>query len=80
MSIAAIKMGMTFEEIISAVTINASKALLMNEKIGSIEIGKKADFAVFNAQDYSEIIYSVGKNLNDMTIKNGKIIYQSNET
>ena len=80
MSIAAIKMEMTFEEIISAVTINASKALLMNEKIGSIEIGKKADFAVFNAQDYSEIIYSVGKNLNAMTIKNGKIIYQSNET
>ena len=80
MSIAAIKMGMTFEEIISAVTINASKALLMNDKIGSIEIGKKADFAVFDAQDYSEIIYSVGKNLNTMTIKNGKIIYESHET
>jgi imidazolonepropionase len=79
MSIAAIKMKMTLEEIISAVTINASKALLMNDKIGSIEIGKKADFAVFNAQDYSEIIYNVGKNLNVMTIKDGKIIYQSND-
>jgi imidazolonepropionase len=79
MSIAAIKMEMTFEEIISAVTINASKALLMNDKIGSIEIGKKADFAVLNALDYSEFIYSVGKNLNTITIKNGKIIYQSNE-
>ena len=77
MSLAALKMQMTFEEIISAVTINASKALLMNHQIGSIEIGKKADFAVFDAKDYSEIIYNVGKNLNVMTIKNGEIIYQA---
>lgn len=80
MSLAAIKLKMTFEEIISAVTINAAKALLLNDEIGSIEIGKKADFAVFDAQDYSEIIYSVGKNLNAMTIKNGNLIYQSNES
>lgn len=79
MSLAAIKMKMSFEEIISAVTINAAKALMMNEEIGSIEIGKKADFAVFDVQDYSEIIYSVGKNLNTMTIKSGNILYQSNE-
>ncbi len=72
-------MEMTFEEIISSVTINAAKAVLKNNEVGSIEIGKKADFAVFNAQDYSEIIYSVGKNLNAMTIKNGKIIYQEDE-
>jgi imidazolonepropionase len=79
MSIAAIKMEMTIEEIISAVTINAAKALLKNNEIGSIEVGKKADFAVFNAQDYADIIYYVGKNLNVMTIKNGKIIYQADE-
>jgi imidazolonepropionase len=79
MSLAAIKMKMSFEEIISAVTINAAKALLMNKKVGSIEIGKKADFAVFDAQDYSEIIYNVGRNLNVMTIKNGRIIYKANE-
>ena len=79
MSIAAIQMKMTIEEIISSVTINAAKAVMKNHEVGSIEIGKKADFAVFNAQDYSEIIYNVGKNLNAMTIKNGKIIYQANE-
>jgi len=77
MGLAAIKMKMTFEEIISAVTINAAKAILMNRQIGSIEIGKKADFAVFDVNDYSDIIYNVGKNLNVMTIKNGNIIYQA---
>jgi len=77
MSIAALKMKMTIEETISAVTINAAKALCREKTIGSIEIGKKADFAVFNPSDYSDIVYSIGNNLNCMTIKNGIVIYQT---
>ena len=76
MSIAALKMGMTIEETISAVTINSAKALCREKLIGSIEIGKKADFAVLNTKDYADIVYSIGNNLNCMTIKNGKIIYK----
>jgi imidazolonepropionase len=77
MSLAALKMKMTIEETISAVTINAAKALCREKTIGSTEIGKKADFAVFNTSDYSDIVYSIGNNLNCMTIKNGIIIYQN---
>lgn len=77
MSLAALKMKMTIEETISAVTINAAKALKLNDKIGSIEIGKRADFSIFNTNDYQDIVYNIGKNLNCMTIKNGKIIYSS---
>lgn len=76
MSLAAIKMKMKIEEIINAVTINAAKALEREKLIGSIEIGKKADFAIFNTDDYSEIIYNVGRNLLSHTIKNGEIIFQ----
>jgi imidazolonepropionase len=75
MSLAALKMKMTIEEIISAVTINSAKALNLSNDRGSIEIGKKADFSVFNTSDYSDIVYNVGKNLNYLTIKNGDIIY-----
>jgi len=78
MSLAAMKMGMTLEEIISAVTINSAKALDMNIEIGSIEIGKKADFSLFGVKEISEIIYNIGNNLNFMTIKNGEIIYRNN--
>jgi imidazolonepropionase len=77
MSIAALKMNMTIEETISAVTINAAKALCREKTIGSIEIEKKADFAVLNTPDYSDIVYSIGRNLNCMTIKNGRIVYQN---
>ncbi len=78
MSLAAIKMNMTIEEIISATTLNSANALDISDEVGSIEIGKSADFAVFDANDYSDIVYNVGKNLNVMTIKNGKIIYNKN--
>lgn len=77
MSLAALQMKMTIEETISAVTINAANALLLSEKIGSIEIGKQADLAVFNTTDYADIVYNVGTNLNEMTIKNGEVIYQN---
>ena len=77
MSFAAIKLKMKIEEIINAVTINAAKALSREASIGSIEIGKKADFAVFNSSEYSDIIYNVGRNLVTHTIKDGNIIYQS---
>lgn len=79
MSLACLKMKMTVEETISAVTINAAKALKREKECGSIEIGKKADFAIFNTTDYADLVYNVGKNLTYMTIKNGVIIYKSTE-
>lgn len=75
MSLGALKMGMTIEETITSVTVNAAYALDISEDTGSIEIGKNADFAVFDAKDYSEIVYNIGRNLNMMTIKSGEIIY-----
>jgi imidazolonepropionase len=79
MSLAALKMGMNIEETISAVTINAAKSVNRNITAGSIEIGKDADFAVFNTKEYADIVYNVGKNLNCMTIKRGRVIYQSDK-
>jgi imidazolonepropionase len=76
MSLAAIKMKMKVEEIINTVTINAAKALNREKSVGSIELGKKADFAVFNTNDYSDIIYNIGRNLITHTIKDGEIIFQ----
>ncbi len=79
MSLASLKMKMTIEEIINAVTINAAKAIDLNKNIGSIEIGKQADFAIFDAKEPADIIYNIGNNLNVITIKQGKIVYERNE-
>jgi len=79
MGIAALKMKMSPEEIISAFTINAAKALLINDKTGSIEIGKQADFSIYDAEDYNALVYNMGSNLNTMTVKRGNIIYRREE-
>jgi imidazolonepropionase len=75
--LAAFKMKMTLEEIISAYTINAAKALGLSNSIGSIEVGKNADFSVFDASDYTELLYNMTNNLNVMTIKKGNIVYEN---
>ncbi len=75
MQLASIKAGMTIEETISAYTINAAKSLDIHKTVGSLEIGKKADFAIFNTDTYSDIIYSVGENLLAATVKNGETIF-----
>lgn len=78
MSLACLKMGLTIEESISAVTINAARALNKSKETGSIEPGKRADFAILDTKEYADIVYQVGKNINIMTIKNGNIIFHSN--
>lgn len=77
MNLAALKLGMSVEEIISAYTINSAAALKLNGETGSLEINKKADLSVLNTDNYNDIIYEVGQNLNYMTIKNGEIIFRS---
>jgi imidazolonepropionase len=77
MFLAAQKMNMSIEEIISAVTINPAKVLGLNESTGSIEPGKRADFAILDTTDYSDLVYNVTKNINCLTVKNGEIIYNS---
>ena len=77
MGLAAFNMKMTIEEIISAYTINGAKALNLQNKTGSIEINKNADFSIYNTTQYSDIIYNTGTNLNCMTVKNGEVIYDT---
>lgn len=75
MGIAALKMKLTIEEIISAFTINAAKAIKREKFTGSIEKGKQADFAIINSENYSDLVYHTGENLNVMTVKDGQVIY-----
>jgi imidazolonepropionase len=71
MSLACTHMKMSPAEAIAAATINAAWALQLAERKGSIEPGKDADLAVFDADDYREIPYWFGTNRCRLTIMNG---------
>ncbi len=74
MSLACLEMGLSFEEVLTAVTINAASALNLSDKIGSLEKGKMADIAIFDADDYKEIPYWLGENLVKEVIIGGKVV------
>ena len=60
LSLACTQMKMSPAEAISAATINAAHSLGRGDRIGSLERGKAANFAIFDCQDYREIGYWFG--------------------
>jgi imidazolonepropionase len=60
LSLACTQMKMSPAEAITAATINAAYSLGRGDKIGSLEPGKLANFAVFDCEDYREIAYWFG--------------------
>jgi len=76
MSLASLKLKMTAEEILNAVTINAAFALNMENKVGSIETGKQADLVIFDMPSYKYLIYNFGINNLETVIKKGHVVYK----
>ena len=72
-ALACIYMRLTVEEAITALTLNGAAALNRADSIGSIEVGKKGDFAVLDTDNYHFLPYYVGMNCVSATIKEGVI-------
>lgn len=77
MSLASLKLKMSAEEIINAVTINAAYSLNLENHIGSIEAGKQADLLIFDMPSYKYLLYNYGVNNIEMVIKKGRIVYKT---
>jgi imidazolonepropionase len=74
LSLACTHMKMTPAEAVSAATINGAWALRLQNGKGSIEPGKDADLAVFDAADYREIAYYFATNHCAFTVLNGVLV------
>lgn len=76
-TLACLKLGMTPAQAINAVTINASHALGMPDRIGSIEVGKQADMIILDIYDYNQLPYYFGINHVKTVIKKGRLIVEN---
>jgi len=79
LSLACAQLRMTPAEAVVAATINAAYALRREKTMGSLEVGKQADMAVFDVADYREIPYYFGVSHCWMTVKRGRVIHAAQQ-
>jgi imidazolonepropionase len=59
LSLACVQMGLLPAEALTAATINAAWSLGMGEQVGSLEVGKQADFLIHEFADFRELAYFI---------------------
>ena len=74
MQLAASKLRMTPNEILNASTINSAYNLRIDNKVGSIEIGKEADIVIMDSKNLDYIMYHFGINHVLDVFKKGEIV------
>jgi len=62
LNMAATLFRLTVEECLAGVTRNAARALGLGAAIGSLEVGKWADLAIWNIERPAELVYRLGFN------------------
>jgi len=62
MSLAALRLKMTAEEIWNAVTVNAAHAVGRGQEAGTLETGKDANFVIWDIPNYHYLPYHFGVN------------------
>jgi imidazolonepropionase len=73
MNMAATLFHMTVEECLLGVTRNAARALGRLDTVGTIEVGKQADLALWSVESPAELVYRIGFNPLHQRIWNGHI-------
>ena len=74
-ALAALYMQMTPAEIVTALTINAAAAVGRADRVGSLEVGKQADFIMLSHPSHLYLPYHAGVNCVETVVKRGQIVH-----
>jgi len=77
MNMACTLFRLTPEEALAGVTRHAAKALGLQERIGTLEKGKGADFVVWDISEPAELAYAVSFNPCRQVIRHGAVVKSS---
>jgi imidazolonepropionase len=73
MAVACFGMGLSLEEALSAVTINAAFSLDLDSEVGSLEVGKRADLVVLRSARLLDLL-RVGVGAVRDVVKDGQVV------
>lgn len=74
--LAVFEMGLTIEEALTAVTLNAACCLGLGDEIGSVETGKRADLVLLDAPNLLHLAYHYGVNPVRTVVKGGRAVFE----
>jgi imidazolonepropionase len=73
MTLACFGMGLSLEEALSAVTVNAACSLDLSDEVGSIEVGKRADLVLLRSSRLLDLL-RVGVPAIRAVVKDGRVV------
>ncbi len=79
LTLACLQYKMTSAEAITASTINGAHAVRYADRVGSLRVGKQADFVLWNIPSYRYLPYHFGVNLAQSVYKKGKKVFSQGE-
>ncbi|MEX2527066.1 MAG: imidazolonepropionase [Gemmatimonadota bacterium] len=62
MNMGAVLFGLTVEECLLGVTRNGAQALGMLDELGTLEVGKRCDLAIWDVEALEQLVYRMGMN------------------
>ena len=65
---------LTPEEALAGVTRNGARALGLQDRIGTLEPGKDADFVIWDISEPAELAYRMGANPMKQVVRQGNVI------
>lgn len=77
--LAVYSMGLLPSEALVAATINAAHAIGMEDEVGSLEPGKRADLLVLDAPTWHFANYRLGTNIVDTVLKDGEVVVEEGQ-
>jgi len=60
--------GLTFEQALATITLSAARILGVDERVGSIEVGKDGDLALYDGDPFEYTTHCIG------TVIEGKVV------
>jgi imidazolonepropionase len=77
MTLACTLQRMTPAETLKGATLHAAKALGLEQRVGSLERGKAADFALIDAPDVDHWLYHFRPNACWLTVAGGEVVWRA---